>query len=345
MAGARTPLPGDLSLKDFGEHFRSSIETYNRDAKAIPNITGPGLEQCYRIADALALKFRRFTDAAFFTIFLSVFLAAVFFAVFAHAKDHPLSSLFAYAGLLAAASGVYLWARRANLPNKAQDYRALAEGLRVACAWRVLGIADPVSSYYLLRQPDEARWIRYALAAFERIESGQSPARPSEPQGAIADTIRHWIRPEWEYYVSAWRSVQTRLQWCERIARAAVFISVALALSLFLAKIWPNIAIGHFAETHFEIILILSTIFAVAAALAHNFIEKRAWREHARRYSRMGRLLEDTVQRLDPLPGRQAPVAGDGLCLLRAVAQEELDENSEWLQIHRDRPFEFPHLG
>jgi hypothetical protein len=240
---------------------------------------------------------------------------------------------------------MYLWTRLSGLKNKGQDYRALAEGLRVACAWRRLGVSNSVSACYLIGQPEEARWIRYALAAFERIARPNSTAdHRIEPRDTISDTIRYWVRPQWEYYVGAWRSVHFLSKSCERIAKVMIFVSIALALSLFIAKTSPATIIGSVVSAHFDLILILSSASAVAAALAHNFIEKRAWREHARRYSRMSRLLEDTIERLDPLD-HSAPHPDDAICLLRGVAQEELDENSEWLQTFRDRPLEFPHLG
>lgn len=44
-----------------------------------------------------------------------------------------------------------LWAKRGDFQNKFQDYRALAEGLRVQFFWRLGGLTDSVGDHYLLK--------------------------------------------------------------------------------------------------------------------------------------------------------------------------------------------------
>ena len=60
---------------------------------------------------------------------------------------------------------LYLLARKYNYENRYQDYRALAEGLRVQEAWFAAGLTnDPVDSSYLRMQQSELQWIRMALS-------------------------------------------------------------------------------------------------------------------------------------------------------------------------------------
>ena len=257
--------------------------------------------------------------------------AATSFAIFAHSESHPLAYLVAYGAFLGAALGTYAWARMLNFQNKGQDYRALAEGLRVAQGWRDLGITEFVSDLYLTHQADETRWIRQALGSLERL------CKP-QPRVPTKKVIDRWIRPQWSYYTDAINRDSGAIESFEKISKISTVLSVALAMLLLPGKVAPETSVGNLANRHFDLIFILAAIAAVIAGLAHNIIEKLAWKEHVRRYTRMNRILEDTVDRLEPLHGGPKPTEDEAICLLRAVALEELDENADWLQTHRARP-------
>jgi hypothetical protein len=243
-----------------------------------------------------------------------------------------------YAAFFGAACGVYFLARSLNVKNKAEDYRALAEGLRVACGWRLLGIPETVSQNYLVRISDEARWIRNALAAFEllAVPETENLHEPGSVQAVLA-TIKNWIRPERAYYTDTWNSTHSKSHWVEIGALVCIGVSIVLAL------------VSGMLESHFHGVVIASTITAVIAALSHNFIEKRAWREHTRRYGVMSKLLAETVDWFEMAftenPAELPIPLEETVQFLRGIGQQELDENGEWLQTHRDRPLGIPHAG
>src|SRR5205085_12028146 len=54
---------------------------------------------------------------------------------------------------------VWLWAHVLEYQKKHQDYRALAEGLRVQFFWNLLGLPDAVEKSYLRNQWGELEWI------------------------------------------------------------------------------------------------------------------------------------------------------------------------------------------
>jgi hypothetical protein len=288
------------------------------------------------------LKFRRRTNAAFVVLFLLLLLSTASFAIFAHVESHPVTSLKAYLGFAVGAVLTYLLAKNFDWQNRGQDYRALAEGLRVGCAWKLCGIPDFASQSYLLRQPADAKWIRDALAALERTAvQGEAPLYEPRSKAALKATILHWVRPELQYYADAGRNVEKWLTGFERSAIVLVAASVIVAILTSLREA-PSSAAGAFVEEHFGGMLVLSTVLAVGAGLLDAFAEKRAWKEHGHRYKHMARFLRDLVEQLDNAEEDRTAQAID---VLQKVGQEELDENSEWLQTHRERPLDLTHLG
>ncbi len=69
---------------------------------------------------------------------------------------------------------VAVWVKGVGLQDRFQDYRALAEGLRVEFYWRLARVRESVYDHYLARQEGELDWIRNAMRA----------ARLHEPNGA-----------------------------------------------------------------------------------------------------------------------------------------------------------------
>ena len=325
---------GDNSLEDLHKHVGAYIDQFNRDASREATIKESDVEELYVIADRLAVKYRKRTNGAWGGVYTLVLFAALWFTLFAHTPDHYVGWLWTYFFFLGAAWLVYRVARWKKWESRGQDYRALCEGLRISSVWRLLPGSAFVSSTYLARQADETRWIRHALGAIER--SSRTKPKPS-PEAGVTSTICSWIRPELEYYEAALHKVhrwETFLEWASRLTAIASAL-IAINLGMMSSQ-------GHAHEEEFEILLVWSATLAIAAALSHNLIEKRALREHARRYKRMHRLMEDTLGRLEASPGLATPEA---LQLLHAVSEEALNESAEWLQTHRDRPLEIPHAG
>ena len=57
----------------------------------------------------------------------------------------------------------YIRTRTLQRQEKGQDYRALAEGLRVQMFWCLAGLGQSVPANYLQRQRSELDWVRAAI--------------------------------------------------------------------------------------------------------------------------------------------------------------------------------------
>jgi len=121
----------------------------------------PGLEEMRRhfaMADVLAGRYHAKTVSALFWVSIIVLMAALTFDSALHLlvgesleKARALSMLSSPLLMLAAAF-VYRRAKRNDYQNKFQDYRGLAEGLRIQFFWRLAGLNECVADHYLGRQ-------------------------------------------------------------------------------------------------------------------------------------------------------------------------------------------------
>jgi hypothetical protein len=326
------------------------------------------LEQ-YSVADSLAVRYASEAKRATKWLFACVFIAALFFNLF-HSLPHQASE--GDAGLLerAAAMPWLLWAflavsmigslwlhRRAkeeDYQNKHQDYRALAEALRIQFFWRVAGLPNLVVDHYLRKQRGELEWIRNALRAWD-AESMPHRSR-DEKAGPLAARLafvrKHWVEEQRDYYTKRARREQHVFEREEQRIATLVKLSVGFALALAVVLTVPLFVQSELLEevihaveapwTHGLIMVAIVTI-AVAAGLRHGYMQQMAYSEHAKQYARMAELFSTADRHLARMLD-----AGDhhhASELLRELGEEALEENGDWVQLHRERPLEVPHSG
>jgi hypothetical protein len=150
-------------------------------------------------AGALARSNQSATYAALRFIFVVVFAAAIAFEGYAHlVKDESVVSLLALAAYVTLIAIAYIRYRRGRMAQTAfQDYRALAEGLRVQLAWRRAGLPHSVADHYLRKHADELTWIRDGVDAWS---SCTPPVTPPD-----LDAAELWIASQEAFYAKAAR--------------------------------------------------------------------------------------------------------------------------------------------
>ena len=245
------------------------VERDKRDKEAENSLPGAELDRChlleslravrdtYATADRLAIDLKSRLDWMLSWVVLLIHLAVVLFAAYAHLTKGFLSSMLLafYLFFLAVADTFYLvgikgdelfgiarnyWSeRRPRLrghddQNRFQDYRTLCEGLRVQLYWRLAGMGQLVSDYYLMRQKNELDWIRSAVRAWGLLAE---PAAPGDQPGSIPDDRRALIRKRWvlgqlNYFINA--SYRDRVLHLVFRQSAGGFLVVSLATSFFM---------------------------------------------------------------------------------------------------------------
>jgi hypothetical protein len=316
---------------------------------ALLNVRG-GLEvmrQHYAIADVLAGRYHAKTVSALFWVSLVVFFAALAFDSALHLlvgeslETVSAISMFSSPLLMLAAVLVYRRAKRNDYQNKFQDYRGLAEALRIQFFWRLAGLNDCVADHYLGRHRWELEWIRNACRS--------SLVAANCPLGPVSEDTRKlvqdcWIAPQQTYLSHAIVRQEHKLEKFERIigicfwaGLAAIFgLSLLIAIHVQHASDLLAAIVGEKSRLH-GVLLTMITMSAVVAALVHNYVEKLAFRPQTRMYEGMVHIYRRYGDRL------RSASAAVYLSVVFRLGQEALMENGDWIMTHRERPLDVPH--
>jgi hypothetical protein len=305
----------------------------------------------YAVVDALALHYRDRTRSTFLGLLVAAFFAMLTFEVFAHylaeviPHGSPLRLVFwLYPVLWVAAWLLWLRAHRRGFQRRFQDYRALAEGLRVQFFWNLLGLPDAVEDYYLRKQQGELDWIRRALRFWrDRDEKLMADPPPSTAElSARKELVRRcWIRDQFHYFAEVARPREERkARRCKQWGAILLWLSLVPALGI---GVWELLDLAGPAEAaregglhHGEIGLIVAIgILLVGAALIVAYGEKMAFAEHTRQYGATSMLFHNADKALS-----DGPLTSADREVFRNLGKEALQENGDWLLLHRDRPLE-----
>lgn len=233
--------------------------------------------------------------------------------------------------------------------DRFQDYRALAEALRVQLYWAVAAMPIAASDNYLRKQAGELGWIQFALRgpaiwAAALARDLKIPRRE--------DVLKGWITNQIEFFSGTEKKPGKAAQNNDAANRnkAAALRCFTLGMAVIAAIFCVDAAHDLFAGRsgclwivpHFiygirdELEVFAVVLSAVAASLAVS-TDLRAYKAHAHNYAQMGAIFDRarTSERLIP--------EGDIVKyqkLMRDLGREALSENAEWLMDHRDREVE-----
>jgi hypothetical protein len=343
--------PGD-SADPFALLY-ARIEAFNRDRSRILAGTAAvettsATARLSATAERLASHYQRKAKSALTRLFVATAIAGLMFAVYA--GPVPKLHLFVVPYLLALGFAVIVFVRanRGRWQDRAQDYRALEIGLNVQHVWDAVGLGESVADYYLGRQRTELEWIPKAIEAAHTLDL----RLPFDEQYGIA-AVRGFLSEQYAYFAGpdggkgatareAARSLRfgALRRWS---FRAGFVFSAALIVFAIAAAIKPtlfgnpeNLSLWH------DGLVFLIGVAAIAAALFNDYLERRGFEEHARRYDLMTGMYRRALAALDeselsPLEAARAVIA--------EVGHEALAENGDWVLMHRALPIELLQVG
>ncbi len=299
------------------------------------------LHEFFDRTDRLAARFSRLTSVTLLLLCGNAFLAAAAFEVFAHLSEGRerlrTGSLCAHLLFLVLAGIVWGVARRLRLEDRFQDYRAVAEGLRVQFFWRLAGLPNAAADHYLRKQRSDLDWIRNAVRYFGLTTAPCSPPR-------LSRVFDDWIEREVSYYRARGEDHRKSHEALRRGARIALSVSVGTAglwgLAAVARRLFGVEKLEPFVSGRpFEVLVFVVALAAVLGGLLHYANEKRAHGALARRYGRMLSFF------LAARAGLAAPEPGEAPATLLELGKEALAENGDWVLLRRERPLEMPHAG
>lgn len=320
-----------LETKSLLAGTRLQSVSYLLPEETLPLLTSPQkrLLEAYSYADTMASHFQRKSTWTLRSLFIMVFIAVVFFEVYAHVFHHDTWIIGLYLGALGVA---YLWsmiARRGDYQSKHLDYRAIAEGLRVQIYWKLAGIEQRAIDYYMRRQRSVMDWIREAMRSWSPDHATNEEDRISlEERLGLVSTW--WVDNQLSYFRRTLKRDEFELERKER------YVDFFFLAGLIVATVQMIFDWGH------GMILAMG-LLPVVAAMIHGYIEKKALAELVKQYERMGMIFVNAATYLRQLLDQKKSTEAQDL--IHEVGVESLTENGDWVLLHRERPVDVPKAG
>ena len=292
------------------------------------------ISEQYRIADWLAIHFQKRISLGLIGIHSLAVLIGLIFIIYSEFDGFDfLVNIF----LLAFFAGFMLLkiGERRQWHRKHLDYRALAEGLRVQFYWSLAGVIDVQSAEFaydnfLQKQDVDLGWIRHVMR-----NVSLSRSRDQLPQEAWVDwVIEQWVGDEARQTGQLSYYRQKEIEKARRFRRTTFLGRTALWVGMLIAAILA-IAGTNMSEDSRTYLLVLMGIFPLFAGIRDAYSHKKAEKELIKQYRFMGGVLTNARRLLD---------SSDDINfrrgVLRALGNAALEEDAEWILMHRERPLE-----
>ncbi len=260
----RLNLEGASFRAHSGGHVAASA-AYLTSGEATPSARDPkapatlaSIRTIFSIADALAIKHQKRIYGTMLLLFAMIAIATISLLLrnLATTEDAKRMYLAGYLLMLTVADLFYLRTRWRRSQDLFQDYRAIAEGLRVQFFWRLGGLPQAVSDFYLRKQRSELRWIRDVL----RVCALRTAAIEHGDFGSVR---RLWVDGQRSYYDRAGKRDGDRRRRQRTIGSALVLLSLGATI-----KWLADIAGGN------SVFLVIAALAALVL-LAHLLYEVR----------------------------------------------------------------------
>ena len=239
--------------------------------------------------------------------------------------------------------------RRDDWQNHFQDYRALAEAMRVQLFWALSATPVAVADNYLRKQSGEMGWIQFAL----RGPALYAAALALSLDGPRRDlVVGGWMKDQRDFFLGT-DLVQGKAALNRAAARngeawSRIFVvaglGIALALALLEVGLWmagydaagsgAPPAVGGLRKA----LVVVAAITPAMAAFFTVSSEKRAYEALAQTYELIGRIFARAIREAAAPDMRDDDREFQTLVL--DLGREALAENAEWLLDHRHRPIQ-----
>ncbi len=328
------------------------IEKSKKDLFSGPELEGMPAElrltrKYFGLADTLALRFQLKTRRTLLAVLALTFLVALVLKVSPLLASYELLFDSLYLSSLVAAFGLYYTARRGEYQNKYQDYRALAEGLRVRFFWGLAGLTDSVADRYLRMQGSELDWIRSAIRTWNIPTAEQSGdacfEEEAEPRHMMSLVLDHWVEDQHAYFAETARRNGLRLKRLRRLANVLFGVGVVWTVFEIIKPPlrWVPVVTPSAAWQGFTYCLTIALgLTPIVGVLLFSYVRTSALAENAKQYGRMSTLFANAQHCLSEYLRMDRHV--DAVSVIRELGQEALAENGAWVFLHRQRPIDTP---
>lgn len=293
-------------------------------------------------------KSRRLRRPGVLFWFAAAVPTAVFaFEIYSH-FGYPYWALLVYMLTFGGAMALYHFrVRHHQWQDRFQDYRALAEALRVQVFWALSGTPLAVADSYLRKQSGQMGWMQLALRGPALWAAALGLSLPGPRRQTV---IEGWLRPQIDFFLGneerPGRAAMNRdaAEGGERWSRRFLLAGLTVAGIIFVLETGTRLLgltfDGHEHEANLtrEVLLLCAALGPALAAFFTISIEKRAYEAHGDTFELMGRIFRRALREAETPDVRASDAEFRNLMI--DLGREALSENVEWLMDHRHRPIE-----
>jgi hypothetical protein len=332
----------------------------DEEAKLRVMNTAPHWSEFFGIADALARNRQSRFRWDWTLLFGLGFLAFILFAASNHATGQVFNWLLrGYSFLVGVIFILFILARYGRDQERFLDYRALAEALRIAVYWKMLGIdayrsgerrpaseefttdsesIGTLANFYPIKQPSELAWIKICLRTIDLWHRVEGLAPKGWMDAEAHRIVRHfWVHGQLSYFERQGKKHNRCAEFLEGWSLLVLIITPFLLVPLLIAAVGSTRYFGPRATIH-DFFLVASGILPGIAAALTGYSEKLALTAQARQYDRMQMLFQRAY---DLLPETLDENTEHYVrSLYRDLGIEAMKESADWVAIYRQRPIQ-----
>lgn len=297
------------------------------------------LNALYRQSDWLAIHYQRQVRRGLLaTHMLAVAMGLAFIAYDNVIADWRL--LLAFLLCFGVGFAWYRLGHRRDWHRKYLDYRALAEGLRVQLYWHLAGVhasGDILFAYdsFLQKQDVELGWIRHIMRNASLLHDRRRQPAPEWLRWTLDDWIGDAASGSGQlgYYRRKGGQCERHYRLTRRLGMLALITGVGIAGLLLILH-------GRLPDPIADYLLVLAGLLPLIAGVREAYSYKKADKELIKQYRYMTTIFARARRDLDA-----AVDDADRIGVLKALGEACLQEHTEWILMHRERPLEHSQLS
>ncbi|MFK8029019.1 MAG: hypothetical protein AB8G18_02160 [Gammaproteobacteria bacterium] len=285
----------------------------------------------FKTADWLANYYHkrmRYSFRATYTLAIGMGLA---FIIYGNLPEN-IVPLYIFLFLFVIGVGLFRIAQHRDWHRKYLDYRALAEGTRVQFYWQLAGIAKGSETQFahdnfLQKKEVDLGWIRNVMRA------SSIPKERIITRGRRIDEVAQaWVKDRESGQLSYYSRKALQRDHMNRVTHLVGMsclwtgICIAIALAVFHGQLSSRVE---------DPLLVLTGILPLIAGIVEAYTHKSAGNELVKQYQYMQRIFDNAKYQLD-----KATTDQDKRTILKALGDSALEEHTEWILMHRERPLE-----
>jgi hypothetical protein len=297
-------------------------------------------------ADALAQENQRIANVLWNGVFvlLGFGVAAVVPLHVFHELNHNRVLEICYYMAVFVAFVLGFWEYKMGYRRRYEDYRALAEALRVQYFWLASGLPKMVSEFYLSKQTGELGWVRDTMSEvlLASVEANAATRSIEMDQAGIAAAIT-WITEQKGYFERKRKKWRGLASLCRQGSLIAFVVAFVLQVSVM---VWFHLD-EHFhwgfqqIELVEEWIRAATTILIGWSVLIGSYGELNSYGQLERQYetahrvfSLAGELLQHDA---DAEEAGRTKAHEHARQVIEELGKSALHESGDWFMMHRER--------